>query len=144
MRIVCLLCLIFLCGGCQQYGVIAYQEKLDSSYWASTEVGSPDPRAQEPLKGKLLVAEWWVPKSLLQYDPVIRISMLFNNFTKRCVEYPISSRVGYRQFAITGDYFEETGGILTYKVEILTCDGEVYKSWHHQLYVELITIDDES
>lgn len=139
-----LLCGVFLCVGCQQYyGVIAYQEHLDPDYWASTHVGSPDPRRQDPLEGTLVIVEWWVPKALLQYEPMVRISMLFNNFTQRCVEYPICQRIGYRQFPITGDYFEKTGGILTYKAEIITNDGEVYKSWHHQLYVELITVDEE-
>jgi len=142
MRILALLSLL-LFAGCRSHGVFVHQQKLGPSFWASTYVGAPDPRATHPLKGEMLVAEWWVPKKLIAQEPTLRLELVFHNFTSRTVTYPICQGVGTRSYLVANEDYEETGGILTYKAEIVTEDGEVFRSWKHQLYVELITIDDE-
>lgn len=142
LRICIFSLLIFLCG-CQSHGVVMYQQKISSSYLASTHVGSPDPRLENPPNGTMLVAEWWISKKTLEYDPVLRIEIIYRDFSTGCVEFPLSHKIGYETFSLLNEDFDKTGGILTYKAEIVTCDGEVYRQWKHQLWVELITVDED-
>lgn len=137
------ICLLFL-ASCQKYAVVVHQQKMDISYLASTAVGSPDPRAALPINGKMMVAEWWVPRHVLDLNPVLRLSFVFRDFSEICVEFPVTKKVGYETYCIWDKDVECTGGVLTYKAEIITCDGEVFRSWKHQLWFKLITIDEES
>ena len=138
----CLLFLLFF-AVCQKYGVVMHQQRMNASYLASTHVGSPDPARRDPPNGEMLIAEWWVPRSVMQRDPKIVIEIIFRNFTKGCVEFPLTSRVGYQTYCVLRKKFKETGGILTYKAEIIPCDDEIYRQWEHQLWVNLITVGEE-
>src|SRR5690606_12094448 len=100
-------------------------------YLASTNVGSPDPRT--PPSGQMIVAEWWVPKKLLAYQPSLKIDILFEDFTETSVEFPIRSRVGYQTYSLLNKEFKKTGGLRAYRAAILSSDGEIYREWKHQL-----------
>ncbi len=91
----------------------------------------------------MIVAEWWLPKKFLECQPCLRIDILFHNFTQTCVEFPICTRIGYETFSLLNKEFKETGGLLAYRAQIVTCDGEVFKEWKHQLWVKLISTDEE-
>lgn len=132
--------LFFIFTGCGQGALLLYQQKIDPSYLASTHVGSPDPRIRS--QGQMIVAEWWVPRSLLDRDLFLRIDILFRDFTKAVVEYPIKKSIGYETYCLLDKKFEQTKGFLSYKAEIITEDGKVYAQWQHQLWVKLITIED--
>ena len=118
-----------------------HQQKVSPAILASTNVGSPDPRT--PPNGQMIVAEWWIPKRILEYDPMLKIHILFHDFSETCVEYPICRRFGYKTYSILNDDFKKTGGFLAYHAEILTCDGEVYADWKHQLWVKLIKVEED-
>lgn len=136
--------LILLClAGCQKYGLILRQQRVDASYLASTHVGSPDPRQKCPPHGQLIIVEWWVPPPILKRDPKIVLHVLLRDYSERVVEFPICKRLGYEIFPILGEEFDESCGLLTYKAEIVTCDGEVYREWKHQMWVQLIKFSDE-
>lgn len=126
----------FVLSGCQQKVLYLYQMKMDPSYLASTNVGSPDYR--KAPQGQMVIAEWMLPKWMFDQDPVLRIHILFRNFTETCVEYPISSRVGYETYLLINDEFKEKEGFLAYRAEIITADGTVEAEWTHQLWVKLI------
>lgn len=128
---------------CQKYGLALRQQRVDASYLASTHVGSPDPRQKCPPNGQILVVEWWVPPPILKRDPKIVVTMVFRNYTEKVVEFPVSKRISYEVYSVCGEEFEETGGLLTYKAEIVTCDGEIFREWKHQMWVHLIQFPDE-
>lgn len=136
--------ILIILTGCQRYGIVARKQTVTPAYLASTHVGSPDPRQADPPNGQMVIMEWWVPMELIPQNPVIRLDMVFWDFTKRRIEFPIDRRVGYETYFVLGDDFLCTKGILTYKVEIVTEDGEVFRDWKHQLWVELIQIDEET
>lgn len=92
----------------------------------------------------MLITEWWVPPPILKREPRIVLHIIFRNYMEKVVEYPITTRFGYEIYPVYGSDFDETGGLLTYKAEIVTCDGEIYRDWKHQMWVELIHINDES
>lgn len=133
--------LLFLASGCQRAALVVQQQKIGASYLASTNVGSPDPRI--PPNGQMILAEWWVPRRIVDQHPTLRIDVLFCNYTQDCVEFPINSTVGYETYSVLNKEFKETGGLLAYKAEIIDCDGDVLADWKHQLWVELITADTE-
>jgi len=135
---------LFSLSGCQKYGLLLHQQKMDVNYFASTHVNTPDFRRECPPNGKMVVAEWWIPQRLLDYEPVLRIHMLFHDFTEKCVEYPVTATVGYETYFLIDEEFEETGGILSYRGEIISCDGEIFRCWEHQLWVQLIAFEEDN
>ncbi len=120
------------------------RQKVDQNYLASTHVGSPDPRQECPPCGQMVVIEWWVPKEILSQNPRICLQMILWDYTKRVVEFPIDRRIGYETYFVIGEDFETTCGIITYKAEIITGDGCVFRDWKHQLWVDLIQMEEES
>lgn len=133
--------ILLLCSGCGRPALVLQQQKIGPTYLASTNVGSPDPRT--PPNGQMIVAEWILPRRIVNESPVLRIDVLFHNFTQDTVEFPINSTVGYETYSILNKEFKETGGFLAYKAEILNSNGEILADWKHQLWVKLITTDDE-
>jgi hypothetical protein len=127
--------LIFLTG-CQQKILYVYQQKVDPKYLASTNVGSPDPR--ESPKGQMIVAEWWLPKSVFATNPSIRFHILFHNYSEEIEQFPIDTRMGSKTYWVINKKFDQTKGLLAYRVEIITAEGEVLTDWEHQLWVRLI------
>ena len=136
-----LLCLISFFG-CNQAALVVQQQKVGPTYLASGNVATPDPRT--PPNGQMILAEWWVPKSLLASHPILKFDVIYNDFSTAKLEYPITSRVGFETLAVLGDQFKKTNGFLAYKVEIVTDEGEIYAEWTHQLWVKLIDLDDET
>lgn len=133
--------LLLLCG-CQQRVLNVIQMKLEPTYLASTHVGSPDPRV--PPRGQMIVAEWWLPKGVLQFSPVLRLHILYNDLSTETVEYSIDRRIGYETYSLVDCAFKETAGFLSYMAEIVTEEGQVEAEWKHQLWVRLIDVDEMS
>lgn len=133
--------LIFPLVGCNQAALMVQQQKVSQGYLASGNIGSPDPR--NPPNGEMILAEWWVPSSLLLTSPSLRIEIIFKDFSQDCVEFPITRRAGYETYALLNEEFKKTGGFMSYHIEIVTKDGDVYAEWSHQLWVRLIEIPEE-
>jgi hypothetical protein len=136
------LCLLLLTAGCDKYGLSVQQQYVDVRYLASTHVGTPDPRQSHPPVGQQLVVEWHVPNALLKEEPRAVLHVIYWDLSERSFTFPIAYRTGYSTYALLDADYERTGGILTYRAEILTGAGEVYKEWVHQLWVRLITLEE--
>ncbi len=132
---------LFLCA-CQKYEVSVSQHLVNRDYLASTHAGTPDPRQACPPMGQMLAASWVVPTDLLQQDPYLQLHVIYKNYTEEIFTYPIETKRGYITYFLTNDEFFEKKGILTYKAEIITENGEVYREWKHQLWVNLIKLDE--
>jgi hypothetical protein len=140
-----LLLLIFLsvfCTGCSKYYVTVTRQKIDRAYLASTHINSPDPRQACPPLGQMLVLNWYIPQEILKRNPYISLDVLYWNNTQRCFLFPIKYRFGYANHSLLGCEFAESGGFLTYRAKLITEDGEIYREWTHQLWVNLIEIED--
>ncbi len=141
MKFFCLFLLVL--AGCQKYGLVLHQQRVDASYLASTNIGSPDPRQKCPPSGQLLIVEWWVPSWVVRADSYVRLHLVFRNHTEEFVEFPINRRLGYETYELYSDDLAEKGGFMTFKAEIITGDGEVFREWKHQMWVNLIQMDEE-
>lgn len=119
------------------------QLHVDSTYLASTHVGTPDPRKANPPLGQKLIIDWTVPPELLTQDPKILLTLIYKNHTQEERTYAISARSGTEVYSLLNKEFEEREGLLTYRAEIVA-GGEVYKEWKHQLWVNLLTFEEET
>jgi hypothetical protein len=142
MRIFYIAALLLL-AGCKQYYLCLCQEWVDVRYLASTHVGTPDPRQLNPPLGQKLIIDWRVPGEILQKKPEVVLHLILWDYTTRTVRFPIKRRMDYASYKLINEEYEKSGGILTFKAEIVTEDGQVYREWKHQLWVNLITIDQE-
>ncbi|MCB1084531.1 MAG: hypothetical protein KDK60_00335 [Chlamydiia bacterium] len=138
-----ILCALFFCG-CEKYYLSVKRERVSRERLASTFVGSPDPRQENPPKGQELILEWWLPKSAFQEHPDLVLKVIYKNHMQETVTYPLKRRRGVETFSLLGDKYRETGGLLTYKAEIIGQNGAVIKEWKQLLWTDLIVIDDSS
>lgn len=132
---------IFLFSGCSRYYVDVSRQKINANYLASTAVGSPDPRQTNPPLGEMLVINWQVPMKMVAQKPHIKLYVIYWDNEEKVYTWPIQRWKGYRTFSVLNKEFIRSGGILTYRAEIVDADGEIYREWKHQLWVNLIKID---
>jgi hypothetical protein len=112
---------------------------------ASSHVGTPDPRQAHPPLGQGIIINFWIPTNILKKQhPSLTLDLLFRNYSQKKITYPLSSTWGYKVYKLLNEEFAKTGGLLTYKAEIVAQDGTVIKEWEHQLWVRLITAEDNS
>lgn len=140
-RVIYMSLALFTLSSCSRYYVEVYQQKVDGTYLASVHVGTPDPRLANPPYGQLLVAEWQIPLELLPKYPFLELDVIFWDNIQRRYVFPINHRKGFERLFIIDDEFVKTGGILAYRARIKTEDGKIFREWRHQLWVNLITID---
>jgi hypothetical protein len=128
--------------GCDKYYVSVKQISVGPSYLASTHVGAPDPRQAHPPAGQKLYIDWAIPEGVLEKSPKIVMYLLYKDHSQKELVYPIEHGRGYEVYSLLNEEFKEKGGLLTYRAEIVTEDGAIYKDWKHQLWVNLITLED--
>lgn len=131
-------------SGCRQYYLSICQEWVDVRYLASTHVGTPDPRQDRPPIGQMLILDWRIPKEVLKKKSEVILDLILWDYTTRQVKIPIKRRMDFATYRLFNEEYEKTGGILTYKAQIVTQDGRVFREWKHQLWVNLITINQEA
>lgn len=136
--------LVFFLPGCRQYYLSICQEWVDVRYLASNRVSTPDPRLEHPPIGQMLILDWRIPKEIFKKKPEIVLNLILWDYTTRQIKIRIKRRMDFATYRLLNEEYEKTGGILTYKAEIVTEDGEVFREWKHQLWVNLITINQES
>ncbi len=130
--------------GCSRYHVDVHQQKINASYLASSYVGSPDPRQEHPPLGEMLVIDWLLPQDLLEEHPSVMLHVIYWNNTEKSYNWPIKRRKGYLTLAVLDEEYEQTGGFLTYRAEIITQNGQVFRDWKHQLWVNLIKVEEDN
>lgn len=127
-------------SGCQRYYLSVMQQKIDINYLASTYVDTPDPRRDNPPNGVELIIDWQVPQELLKKKPVCILHVIYWDYTEETFYHDINYKVGYWKYVLLNKEFTARKGILTYSATIQTEDGEVYREWKHQLWVNLIHV----
>jgi hypothetical protein len=130
--------LLLALASCGRSYLSVRREWVDGRYLASTHVSTPDPRQAHPPFGQNLVISWWVPSSILAEQPDLVLQVIYWNFTQKTFVYPLQKRIGYKVCCLLDEQYQETGGLLTYRAQVVTKDGRVFKEWKHQLWVNLI------
>jgi hypothetical protein len=142
LKVFSVLCLVAFCGSCQKYYLSVCQERVDRDSLASTYVGSPDPRQANPPLGEQLIVEWQVPKDLLKDALTIALDVVYKDYEESSYIYPISHKNGSFTASLLDEDYRKKKGFLSYKAEIRKGDGSVFRTWTHQLWVQLIHLEE--
>jgi hypothetical protein len=94
--------------------------------------------------GQKLVVDWRVPKEVLKKKPEVVLDLILWDYTTRQLRFPIKRQMDYETYRLLNEEYQKTGGILTYRAQIITEDGEIFRELKHQLWVNLITVDNQT
>lgn len=130
-----MLFLLGLClGGCSKAALSVRSEAIHPEYLASLHVGTPDP-FQEAFCGQQIIVQWSFPE--IREPLSLLFSFILGNHTFEQVCIPLNASEGYYIYRLLGSAFREKGGILSYKVEVLTGSKKL-ACWQQQSWVEWI------
>lgn len=133
-----LLSVLFCVSGCQRHYLSITQQIVNRDLLASTHVATPDPRQANPPLGRRLIISWQVPSEIVEKEAQIHLDVIYWNYTEESFTFPVKKRKGEVLLSLLGQEFDEKKGFLTYKACIKTKEGEIYREWKQQLWVELI------
>lgn len=118
-----------------------HSDYLTEQSLASYYVDTPDPLLNSPPFGQRLVITWSVPKSILkQPDPHLELTLRKRNREEIVQRIPLTRQRGTTLYCLLNEEYCESGGIVTYKVQLIAGDC-VVEEWRHQLWADLIRID---
>lgn len=139
-KIAPLLLLILLCSCCRNH-LTVYTDYVSHHNLASYYIATPDPALNNPPIGQRLIVSWTLPKSYGCYDDVhLDVAIRLKNRELVAFEVPIYSRLESYVYPIMNERYCETGGILSYKIN-LVADGLITEEWRHQFWVDLIEFE---
>ena len=125
-----ILCNFFL-AGCYTNGLYVQEEWVDREFLASSKIQTPDPRQKSPPQGQRLLVGWDLPRSEFLMGPLLHISVWLWDNTIENIKVPIERRRGAEAFFFSNDVPGIDRRILTYRVDVVTPQGEALKSWEH-------------
>lgn len=133
--------LCLLLTGCQAHLLNVQTQYLTRENLASFYVGTPDANQHCPAIGQRLLIDWVLPKDFLCYPELsLSIKVRYKNHKEEEVSVPIKDKKGTCLYNVFNDKFCETGGVVTYKIDLKT-EQTVLESWVHPLWRELITFE---
>ncbi len=136
--------ILAILSGCEKYYLSLIDQNINLHSLASTHASTPDKRQKSPPVGEMIVMDWRIPKELLGEKPYVELHVLYGNYTEKTFCFPVSHRMGYAKYKNINQEFYDTGGIITYRADLKLASGQVYKSWTHQLWVNLISLEEDS
>lgn len=128
---------------CYKNYLYVHHEKMDSSFLASTHVGTPDPRLKHPPEGQRICISWDFPLSIYRENLTMISTIRFWDNKQDVLVYKIPRKRGYISYKFQDDSLNKNKRILTYKIEIFNEDGDLVDQWKHQFWKELIKINKE-
>lgn len=135
MRIALLL-LTLLVTSCKQPTLAVETGYFTRKDLASSHVGTPDPNKQSPIFGQRLYISWNVtPEEFASGQLVLQIKARLKKEGMLDKKVPLDSPTGTYIFPIVGDDYTKGGGLLSYKVTLMSGDKELAKS-RHKFWVE--------
>lgn len=134
---------LILLSSCSKYPIHVTKVSISEKDLASQFVDSPDFRKEYPPKGEQLIVNW----CLSGYDTTpktLELELVFNNLETERSIYQINGNFGCISYCLLGEKFDETKGLLTYKVQIVNAHGEKEAMWKHKMWFEKITLKSDS
>ena len=138
-----ILCLLLTTACSSNCHVSVRTDYLTKQALASYQVKTPDPRLNNPSVGQRLIISWKFPSYYLNYKNFhFRLTVRFTNCSQITENICIKDRWSTYVFALLNEDFFEKKGIRSYKIEVIG-DDKVLEEWHHHLWVELISFEEE-
>lgn len=124
--------------GCYRAPLVCRSEYLYPDYLASEHVLTPDP-CRRCFYGQQIVVKWDVKRSCLPLDLVLHVR--YGTRDQATFTWPVAFSQGFRVYRLINDEYWCKEGIISYKAELYK-DGVLITDWEHQLWVEIIEIQD--
>ncbi len=135
------LLLLLLLTSCQSKRLYVIKKVLDREFLASSYVKTPDRHKDNPKTGIRLVVYWNLPEELfLTTLPEIRLTVLKRSHKVDQVTFSLKKKGGHFFYDLVNEAYETSGGILTYKAEVLA-EKKILEIWEHQMWVEPINLN---
>ena len=139
--------LLFFLTACTGQKISVHTDYLSHENLASYHVGTPDPMLNNPPVGQRLIISWHVPPKYLDYENLhLEITIRLRNHQQIVKAVALNKRIGTYVVSLINDEYFQTGGILTYCVNLYG-DDELLDQFLHQLWTEWIdlgTAEDEA
>ncbi len=137
------LCLMLLLTSCQTGYLNIQTQYLSYENSASYRVNTPDPKRDQPTFGQRLMITWTLSNCFGKYQTFsLNLKVRFKNHQEEEICISIENPKGTYIYNLLQTKYVETGGIATYKAELLA-DGQVIDYWIHPLWTKLITFKSE-
>lgn len=129
-----------LLTGCSHSVLSVEHIYVDRHYLPSTFAATPDPLQKDPPTGQYFYIYWNVPQNQYHEDMLLQVDINYMNLTNQTFSHKIDRKKGYWRLDILDELYRSTGGVFTYKITI----DEIEAKLEHQMYKELLTIDQVS
>ena len=126
--------------GCSKATIQVDRYVVLPSDMPSVYIDSPDPKKENPSFGQVLNVRYRIKKLDNNSWPyMVLLKVIYKNLEEESFSYSIGHLEGSFEFLVLDEKYENTGGILTYKAEIFSFDGEEIAQFKHKLWFDLIT-----
>jgi hypothetical protein len=108
----------------------------------SVYIDSPDPMKANPTQGQVLDVSYSIKaleKKKMPY--LLLLKVIYKNLEEETLSYTVFNEKGGFEFSVLDEKFLATGGVLTYKAELMTFDGDPIAEYKHKLWFDLISFD---
>jgi hypothetical protein len=143
-HIILLLFGAFNLASCYKNHFNVQQEWVDRNFLASSHIGTPDPRQEDPPVGQRLLVSWDFPRSIFEKHLELFLTVRFWDDTQETFQQPIERRRDYATFFFPQDSEERDRRILTYRVQAISENGEIVGEWDHQFWTKLIDVGNKN
>jgi len=130
---------LLLLSSCTNY-LYVQQETVDESYFASSYVGTPDPRKEDMPFGHKILVSWDLPLSQFRKNPYLELTVRFWDNEQKVVKYVLDKKRSSTSFFFENKKRKRNKKILTYKIDVISEKGEILKTWKHQFWTKLIDV----
>ncbi|MCH9621582.1 MAG: hypothetical protein S4CHLAM20_10060 [Chlamydiia bacterium] len=129
---------LFFLTGCSSGYLSVDKIKTDKVTYASRFARTPDPRSLNPPKGEKLYITWSLPLVFEPHMYRLKADFVYRNLTTETIMLPLKRRAGSMIIEMLGEEYKKKEGYLSYKMEIISVDGEVISDYTHRMWVDLI------
>lgn len=128
---------------CFQKQLVVQTRYFSHEDLASFYVNTPDPLQNDPPFGQSLLIFWQLDRDSCRSKNIeITYRIRFRNKTEIQESLKVNKLSGFYTYSIFNDDYFNSGGILTYKVDLIV-DGHIVEEWRQQLWKELIIFDNK-
>jgi hypothetical protein len=134
----------FAMTGCSHNSLYLRSDYVDHDSLASVYAGTPDSLKENPYVGQRLIANWSLSRAQASKSNLrLQIDIRYGSKEQESFVLPIEGSEGSYVYKILNDDYFNKKGFLTYRGIILASDGEVVAEWKHQIWTDVLLLDEE-
>ncbi len=134
---------LLLLSSCCDSLLFVHTDYVNEESLASFVIKTPDPLLDNPPIGQRVIIGWSLPHHFMQIQDLhLKITVHHRNREEIYLEYPVKQRKDYYIYSLLNEEYVAAKGILTYKVDLYG-DGIALEEWRHQMWSELIHIQND-